>query len=734
MAVVANIAVNLDASKALSGVNALDKAVSGLSSGVDKAAKGQNVFNQSVANTEEAIKKQIKVLQETKSKLDINSQAYRDVTATITQYEQKLRTAGTANKTFAEQIQGVGQKVSSVGQAMSGLAGIAAGIGAGAAVSGFVKAGIEADRTAKTIKALSGQYKETAGVTKLANDAAKQYGLGQTTAAKAVADLYGRLRPMGVSLENIGKTFNGVNKAAALMNLSAEDTEGVMLQLSQAMGSGALQGDELRSIMERLPAVGQAVAKVMGVTVGEVKQLGADGKITTDVIIKAMEQLNKIQAPPPDSYKLFQAALEDLQTAIGTQLLPIFTPLVQKLSEVIAKFKELGVGATIAETLKPLGDVMILLLNAFVKLPEPVQKVAIAIGAIAIAFGLVAAPIGIVLQGLGGIIQFLPAIIPAFTKIGTAVGGLGPILATVGKLVVAFFSGPAGWIALAVAAGIAIYAFRDQIGDAFKKIGGWFKDLIGGFDIFVKEAGKAATSFIASFFKPITDNWEKILDAIKTGARFVFDFLTKPYRDAWAFISKTFIEPTKAAFPKIVEFIKGISTKITDAITAPFKSAVTAIKGVFNNLIGIIERSLNVAIDGINRLISAANKLPGPDLPLVPKLKLPRFAEGGVVTRPTLALVGEGGEPEYIVPQSKADAFAQNWISGRQGASAIPSASSSGGGSTVPSINIQTGPVTQMAGTKYVTMGDLESALQTMAIALANTNRSAGARRYAGVR
>lgn len=631
-------------------------------------------------------------------------------------------------------VKGLGGAVSKVGQAMSGLAGIAAGIGVGAAVGGFVKAGIEADRTAKTIKALSGQYKETEGVTKLASDAAKQYGLGQTTAAKAVADLYGRLRPMGVSLENIGKTFNGVNKAAGLMNLSAADTEGVMLQLSQAMGSGALQGDELRSIMERLPAVGQAVAKVMGVTVGEVKQLGADGKITTDVIIKAMDELNKIKAPPPDSYKLFQAALEDLQTAVGTQLLPIFTPLVQKLSEVIAKFKELGVGATIAETLKPLGDVIIQLLNAFVKLPEPVQKVAIAIGVMAGAFALIAAPVGLFLQGIGGIIQAMPLLIPVLTKIGTAITGLGPILLTVGRIVLAFFSGPAGWIALAVAAGIAIYAFRDKIGEAFKGIGKWFKDLIGGFGIFIKEAGKAATAFVSNFFKPLTENWSAITNAIQKGAIFVFNLLTKPYRDAWQFIDTKFIQPLKAVFPNLVNFIKGIGSKITDALAAPFKAVANIVKSVFNSIIGVIESALNISVDGINKLIKGANTLPGPDLPLVPRIKLPRFAEGGVVTRPTLALVGEGGEPEYIVPQSKADAFAQNWISGRQGAAAIPNSTASGSSTTVPSINIQTGPVTQMEGTKYVTMGDLESALQTMAIALTNTNRSAGARRYAGVR
>ena len=633
-------------------------------------------------------------------------------------------------------VKGLGGGVTRLGQQMSGLAGIAAGIGTGAAVSGFVKAGVEADRTAKTIKALAGQYKETEGVTKLAADAAKQYGLGQTTAAKSVADLYGRLRPMGVSLENIGKTFNGVNKAAGLMNLSSADTEGVMLQLSQAMGSGALQGDELRSIMERLPAVGQAVAKVMGVTVGEIKQLGADGKITTDVIIKAMGELNKIQAPPPDPYKLFQAALEDLNTVIGTQLLPIFTPLVQKLSEVIAKFKELGVGATIAQTLKPIGDLMIYLLGAFTKLPEPAQKLIIAIGAITIALSLIAVPLGLVISAFGTIITAIGGVVVAISGmsiLATLAGWLGAVVPAL-TAVITLLSGPVGIVVAIVAAGVAIYAFRDKIADAFKGIGKWFKDLVGGFGIFVKEAGKAATAFISSFFKPITDNWATIIKVIQQGAVAVFNFLTKPYRDAWEFINTKFIQPLKAVFPNLVNFIKGIGSKITDALAAPFKAVANIVKSVFNGIIATIERALNIAVDGINSLIKGANTLPGPDLPLVPRVKLPRFAEGGVVTRPTLALVGEGGEPEYIVPQSKADAFAQNWISGRQGAAAIPNATASGSSTTVPSINIQTGPVTQMEGTRYVTMGDLESALQTMAIALTNTNRSAGARRYAGVR
>lgn len=89
------------------------------------------------------------------------------------------------------------------------------------------------------------------------------------------------------------------------------------------------------------------------------------------------------------------------------------------------------------------------------------------------------------------------------------------------------------------------------------------------------------------------------------------------------------------------------------------------------------------------------------------------FAKGGMVTKPTLGLVGEGGQPEYIVPQSKASNFARNVLSGRTGAAAINSSSSgSGSGGAAPQVNIQTGPVTQMNGTNYVTTQQMSAAVK----------------------
>ena len=90
------------------------------------------------------------------------------------------------------------------------------------------------------------------------------------------------------------------------------------------------------------------------------------------------------------------------------------------------------------------------------------------------------------------------------------------------------------------------------------------------------------------------------------------------------------------------------------------------------------------------------------------------FAKGGMVKGPTLGLIGEGGEPEYIIPQSKAAGFAANFLSGKRGAGAIPGFAD--GGVVTPSsasVSIQTGPVTQMNGQNFVTTQEMSAAVQS---------------------
>jgi uncharacterized protein YecE (DUF72 family) len=91
--------------------------------------------------------------------------------------------------------------------------------------------------------------------------------------------------------------------------------------------------------------------------------------------------------------------------------------------------------------------------------------------------------------------------------------------------------------------------------------------------------------------------------------------------------------------------------------------------------------------------------------------------------------VGGSAAPrtEHIVPQSKEAGFATV-----SGSSAIPSGSGGSGGA-MPTINIQTGPIMQQNGQNYVSMPDMERALETLATTLLTNNRTPGGRRFQGV-
>jgi hypothetical protein len=104
-----------------------------------------------------------------------------------------------------------------------------------------------------------------------------------------------------------------------------------------------------------------------------------------------------------------------------------------------------------------------------------------------------------------------------------------------------------------------------------------------------------------------------------------------------------------------------------------------------------------------------------------------RFAQGGFVSRPTLGLIGEAGESEYIVPESKAAGFVSNYLSGVRGASAVAATpTGSAGGSTT--INVTTGPVMEFDGQRYVTVTDMERAMRLTAEGVIGRLRTPSAR------
>lgn len=119
-------------------------------------------------------------------------------------------------------------------------------------------------------------------------------------------------------------------KMAKVSGSSLSESTNAMYQLTQAMASGRLQGDEFRSIMENAPMLAQAIAKSLGKSTGELREMAADGLITSNVIKTAMfSAADEVNAKFTEIPMTFSQA----GTIIQNTILQKFLPVIQKIAE-----------------------------------------------------------------------------------------------------------------------------------------------------------------------------------------------------------------------------------------------------------------------------------------------------------------------------------------------------------------------------------------------------------------
>jgi hypothetical protein len=149
-----------------------------------------------------------------------------------------------------------------------------------------------------------------------------------------------------------------------------------------------------------------------------------------------------------------------------------------------------------------------------------------------------------------------------------------------------------------------------------------------------------------------------------------------------------------------------------------------------------IANQINAVTGLVNRVIQGYNNIPvAADIPLIPTITVPAFAQSGVVNRPTLAMVGDGDEREYIIGESKMQAASMRYLAGARGSDVIPSSRSTGStasNQSTPVINIRTGPVMEFNGERYVTMRDFERGMRQTAEGVIGRLRTPAARAALG--
>ena len=236
------------------------------------------------------------------------------------------------------------------------------GIGATAVVRQVVKQATSFEKLNVRLKLLTKSEGTYAESLELVEQAQKKFGLSSAEALEGVTNLQARLGPLGTSMDDVTAIFNGFNTAAILSGASAQEQAGAMRQLTQALGSGVLRGEEFNSISEQMSAVQKPIADQLGINVGQLRKYAAEGKITAKVVIKAFKEIEKeggkmleelIKQDPTMVFKLLNNQIKELSISVGKLFTPTVLEVIKHLTTLTQELTKLasGEGSALGQTI-----------------------------------------------------------------------------------------------------------------------------------------------------------------------------------------------------------------------------------------------------------------------------------------------------------------------------------------------------------------------------------------------
>jgi hypothetical protein len=440
--------------------------------------------------------------------------------------------------------------------------------------------------------------------------------------------------------------------------------------------------------------------------------------------------------------------IEKIAPTMSTKFANAADKLNDKLPVLEGKIQALAIklATALMPALEGITNAVVPLLDAFNKMPAPLQNI---VGGVAVLAGAVA----VLGPALAGIAAFTA--IPLVANILNAFAGLiAFFVLDFLPVLLGVFTGPAGWITLAVIAVVAMcIAFREPIGKFLAWFGEtWMKGLttVAGFlkllfiDPWIglwNNVLRAPVTALWSWLQETTKWWLGALYAIawqlwvqpwinlwntvlRQPVTAAFGWLQSTWKQVSSFFLNGVVKPISSAWTALMTTISNAMRTAAGAVTSVWNTVLGTVKNVIRSFLQGWANAINSVIAQVNRLIQTFNLLPGPDIGTLGTVSVPAFAQGGVVTRPTVGLVGEAG-PEYIIPASKMAAASQRFLGGARGDAVLNGRAAS----TAPAqINITTGPVVEMNGQRYVSIADLELAMRITADSVMGQLRTPSAR------
>lgn len=266
----------------------------------------------------------------------------------------------------------------------------------------------------------------------------------------ATTDLYANLSRNARNLvdteQDLVDITTTITKAFALSGATAAEQSGAIRQLNQGLAAGALRGDEFNSVAEQAPEIMRAIAKQTGLTTGELREFAAEGKITAEIVVQAMQ--NAAQGIDVRFSKMAISVEQSLTVAQNNLI-----DFIGKQNDAYGVTETLGQGVVaLSENLTTLQDILVL--SASVMAGRYVGALSTA----AVAKGL--------------LVKEALLATPAISRVNLAMGMTAPVASRAAiatnaltismrglNTAMAFLGGPIG---LAITAGAALFYFASQ--------------------------------------------------------------------------------------------------------------------------------------------------------------------------------------------------------------------------------------------------------------------------------
>lgn len=531
---------------------------------------------------------------------------------------------GVAANIASNILNGFGLEAEEAGRVADILAKAAAATNAGVTDMGEAMSYV-----APVAKSTGLSLEEVSAAIGILSNAGIQGSMAGTTLRSAISSL---LTPTGEAKEALDR-----------LGIVTMDSSGKMLPLNDIIGqfetSGLSAADAMTIFGDRAgPGMLALVQQGKGGLVDLTTELENSGG-------SAMEMAEIMESGPGGAFRTLEGSMEDLAITLGDTLIPAIMPFVDLLKD---------------------------LANWLSGLDKNTLTIIVTIAALAAAIGPLLIVLGMVASGIGSIIAIIPALMAGLTLLSAnpivlVIAGIA--LAIIGLIaLLKWLNDEFHWVDAVVS---AVGAAFEWIQGVIKGVVDWFSSATESVDILgiALKVLMGPIGWVMIAMEMFGISWEDVWQGILDFAGFVWESLTAGITaiiniwvqkfntfksiliGIWTAISGVFVTAwtnITTGVSAAVGFIVGVFTSFRDTILGIWNTIWNGIKFVINSITG----GINVMIRGLNNLrIDIPEWVPymggqtfGISIPEIPQL-----ATGGIVTEPTIALIGEAG-PEAVVP------------------------------------------------------------------------------------